>query len=97
MTQCYQNEDSTYGTWTDPFRITGANGYDGADGIDIEFVYTKNNTGATPPTPPTTVTDDWPRHTDEHGNVVDHVTIGDYVWYDNPQGVEENMMYEFVS
>lgn len=97
MTQCYQNEASTYGIWTDPIRITGANGYDGADGIDIEFVYTKNNTGATPPTPPTTVIDDWPRHTDEHGNVVDHVTIGDYVWYDNPQGVEENMMYEFVS
>jgi hypothetical protein len=87
MTQCYQNEASTYGIWTDPIRITGANGYDGADGNEIEFVYTRRNTVWENPTPPdTTQQEDW-TGTDSH-----KVT-----WTDNPKGVLENMMYEYVS
>jgi len=53
MTQCFLDEHG-YGTWTTPIRITGANGVDGADGTDYEFIYTRNNTGETPYTPPTT-------------------------------------------
>jgi hypothetical protein len=80
MTQCYQNEASTYGTWTDPIRITGANGEDGEDGIDIEFVYTRREDVWTNPTPPpTTQTDDWPTNGNNHSATVNGVT-----WYDNP-------------
>lgn len=85
MTQCYQNENNTYGAWTDPIRITGANGYDGADGNEIEFVYTRNNTGVTPAAPPTTQQNDWTG------------TVNGVTWTDNPQGVLEDMMYEYVS
>jgi hypothetical protein len=90
MTQCYQNEASTYDTWTDPIRITGANGYDGADGSEIEFVYTRNNTGETPSAPPTTQQEDW------HGTLYEG-TANEITWTDNPQGVLEDMMYEYVS
>jgi hypothetical protein len=87
MTQCYQNEAGTFGIWSDPIRITGANGYDGADGNEIEFVYTRRNTVWENPTPPdTTQQEDW-TGTDSH-----KVT-----WTDNPKGVLENMMYEYVS
>lgn len=93
MTQCYQNEASTYGVWTDPIRITGANGYDGEDGIDIEFVYTRReDVWANPTPPPTTQTDDWPTNGNNHSATVNGVT-----WYDNPQGVTEVLMYEYVS
>jgi len=54
MTQCYLDENNVYGVWTDPIRITGANGIDGEDGTEQEFMYTRNNTGVTPATPPHT-------------------------------------------
>ena len=93
MTQCYQNESSTYGIWTDPIRITGANGEDGEDGIDIEFVYTRReDVWSNPTPPPTTQTDDWPTNGNNHSATVNGVT-----WYDNPQGVTEVLMYEYVS
>ena len=78
----------TYGAWSTPIRITGGKGEpgdDGADGTDIEFVYTRNNTGLAPVAPATTQVDDW------YG-VSDGIT-----WTDNPQGVQEDMMYEYVS
>lgn len=90
MSQSYvtpgQNGASdTYGTWTTPIRITGGQGEDGADGTDIEFVYTRNNTGVAPAEPATNQTDDW------------HGTSGGITWTDNPQGVQADMMYEYVS
>ena len=90
MSQSYvtpgQNGASdTYGTWTTPIRITGGQGEDGADGTDIEFVYTRNNTGVAPAAPATNQTDDW------------HGTSGGITWTDNPQGVQADMMYEYVS
>jgi len=33
MTQCYF-DNGTYGTWSTPIRITGANGIDGEDGTE---------------------------------------------------------------
>lgn len=85
MTQCYANQDNTYGEWTNPIRITGGNGKDGEDGTEIEFIYTQNDSGVAPDAPPTTQTDDW------------HGTTGGVTWYDNPQGVSANMRFEYVS
>lgn len=81
MSQTYVNGNDEYGTWTTPIRITGPQGEHGADGNDIEFIYTRNNTGTDPSTPATSQTDDY-------------VPSG---WTDNPQGVASNMMYEYIS
>ena len=93
MTQCYVNEEGVYGEWTLPIRITGANGLDGEDGIDgkngtvIEFVYAlKTSVWSDPTPPPTTQVDDW-----------SGITSDGTVWTDNPQGVSENAMYEYIS
>ena len=87
MTQCYQDEYGVYGTWTDPIRITGANGIDGEDGSEQEFIYTRNNTGIAPPAPPTTQVTDW-YGLDRVNNVY---------WTDDPMGVSDVLMWEYVS
>ena len=100
MTQCYLSETGIFGIWSPPIRITGSNGANGEDGTEVEFIYYRNNTGVTPPTPPTTQVNDWPRHLDGQGNSVgyDTITVNNqtYTWYDNPQGVTEDMTWEFV-
>lgn len=94
MTQCYLDENGVYGIWTDPIRITGANGIDGEDGTEQEFMYTRNNTGDVPDTPPTTqkneaaLFDEFGRWTDPNSGIV---------WTDDPQGVNDEMMWEFVT
>ena len=88
MSQCYVtpgNPNDNYGTWSTPVRITGGNGEDGADGTDIEFVYTRTNTTAQVPTPATNQTPDW------------HGTSGGHTWTDNPQGVSSDLKYEWMS
>jgi len=72
------------GEWSTPVRISGDKGTAGEDASDVEWIYTRNNTGTTPDTPP---------------NPVDR-TIDDYVpsgWTDNPQGVDYNHKYEYAS
>lgn len=87
MTQCYVNDKGEYGEWTSPMRITGANGLDGEDGTIIEFVYTLKTSIWSNPTPPsTTQVDDW-SGTGPDGTI----------WTDNPQGVNNTYMYEYVS
>lgn len=87
MTQCYVNDEGEYGEWTPPIRITGANGLDGEDGTIIEFVYAlKTSVWSNPTPPPTTQVDDW-----------SGTTSDGTVWRDNPQGVSENAMYEYIS
>lgn len=86
MTQCYVNDEGVYGEWTSPIRITGANGLDGEDGTIIEFIYAlKTTVWSNPTAPPTTQVDDWSG------------TYDGTVWTDNPQGVTENAMYEYIS
>lgn len=87
MTYAYCNAGGQYGTWSDPIRITGENGEDGADGASVEYIYTRNNTGTVPTAPPQTQTDDW------HG--LDPTT--GITWTDNPKGVAQDMQYEFIS
>lgn len=98
MSQCFRNAGGSYGVWTNPIRITGANGKDGEDGSDIEYIYTQNDSGVAPPKPSgTNWPDDWPND----GNT-DHQTITNSdstttTWWDNPQGVLINRKYEYVS
>jgi hypothetical protein len=51
MTYCYKSYTGTYGTWSTPVRITGANGYEGADGSDIEFIYHRDSSAKAPDAP----------------------------------------------
>lgn len=88
--QCLSNPDGTQGEWGNLIRLTGANGKDGEDGNSIEFLYARNNTGITPSTPPTTQEPDW------EGTVEDTNNDTTVTWYDNPQGVTANIMYEYV-
>lgn len=72
--------NGVWGNWN-VTKIKGEQGVRGEDGKDIEYIYTRNNTGGTPSTPATSQSDDY-------------VPSG---WTDNPQGVASNMMYEFIS
>lgn len=87
MTQCYQNEFDVYGVWTDPIRITGANGIDGEDGTEQEFIFTRNSDGTFPPAPPRVQVTDW------YGeDPISHI-----IWTDEPMGVNDILQWEFVS
>ena len=88
--QCLSNPDGTQGEWGNLIRLTGANGKDGEDGNSIEFLYARNNTGISPSTPPTNQTTDWTGTVEDTNN---NTTV---TWYDNPQGVTQNVMYEYV-
>ena len=93
MTQCFVNS-GLYGTWTTPIRITGANGIDGKDGTDYEFIYTRNNTGNTPDTPPTIQKSKESLFNDfgQWEEPVHHV-----LWTNKPLGVDDEHMWEYVS
>ena len=80
--QTVYSDKSTSG-WSEPFRLTGADGKDGNDGNDIEFVYkiTQNNSAPTLPA----------------NNNRDDYTEPANGWYDNPQGVSETWQYEWVA
>lgn len=93
MTQCFLDEHG-YGEWTTPIRLTGANGVDGADGTDYEFIYTRNNTGETPYTPPTTQKSESSLF-DIFGQWEE--PIHHVVWTDDPVGVDDEHMWEYVS
>lgn len=71
------------GEWSDPLKITGADGKPGADGIADEFIYLLTKTGEladTPNTPPSINEDD---------NVPDP-------WTDSPSGIDATMKAEWV-
>ena len=94
MTQCYLDENGVYQTWSEPIRITGANGIDGEDGTEQEFMYTRNNTGEFPPAPPTTQKNEAALF-NELGEWTD--PISGITWTDDPRGVNDEIMWEFVT
>ena len=105
MSQAFVNGSGTYDLWQRAVRLTGADGRDGEDGNDIEFIYTRNNGDVdgdplTPAAPPngSTYRDDWPSTYDGQGHKTsDHdIDSNGVTWYDNPQGVSENMKYEYM-
>ena len=85
MTQCFVNEDGEYGEWTLPMRITGANGKDGEDGDEIEFIYTRSTiVWENPQAPLSPQIDDWTG------------SYGGRVWTDHPEGVTKDIPLEYV-
>lgn len=63
------------------YELMVANGKDGKDGTDYEFIFINTTTDAQPATPPTVQKDDYiPRG-----------------WHDDPLGVTEGIPYEWVS
>ena len=80
--QTVSSEKSTSG-WSEPFRLTGADGKDGNDGNDIEFVYKITQNNSAPTLPANSNRDDY--------------TEPNNGWYDNPQGVSETWQYEWVA
>lgn len=93
----------TYGTWSPAARITGDNGKDGEDGNITEFIY---KSFAGPQTPSDFSGSNGPQNwninspDDPQGhqfNDRDYVGPTGHQWNDNPQGVAENMQYEYMS
>nr|UVM98112.1 MAG: hypothetical protein [Bacteriophage sp.] len=67
--------------WSTPVRLTGADGHDGADGSNIEFVYKLTVTSLVTPTKPT-------------GNSqTEAIRQG---WTDHPTGISEEYQCEWV-
>ena len=104
MTQRFISGDGNLQAWHAALRLTGADGHEGTDGDEIEFIYTRNNSGENPTAPvyeydasapgyqgtPVNQIDDW------YGKDSNGVT-----WTDNPQGVGDpgvqgNFKYEYV-
>lgn len=67
--------------WSEPVRLTGDKGHDGADGSNIEFVYKLTVTSATKPTKPTGT------------NQEEAIQQG---WTDHPTGISEQYQCEWV-
>lgn len=92
MSQCFvSGATGQYGTWTNPFQITGENGKAGEDGKYTEFIYRQfereqswTNNYYDP--------SKW-----EISNVPDYTGDPKYGWSDNPNGVSENIKFEYVS
>ena len=104
QTTCFvSGATGLYGTWQPAVRLTGENGENGADGNDIEFIYTRNNGRVVgdqrlPDPPDAPVYDNNnqaicgnPGQDDWHGTDSNGIE-----WTDNPQGVSENMMFEYM-
>lgn len=68
--------------WSTPVRLTGADGHDGADGSNIEFVYKLTVTSLVAPTKPT-------------GNSQTEA-IKQEGWTDHPTGISEQYQCEWV-
>lgn len=67
--------------WSTPARLTGANGHDGSDGSNIEFIYKLTVTSLVTPTKPT-------------GNSQTGAIIQG--WTDHPTGISESYQCEWV-
>lgn len=67
------------GQWSDPIRMSGADGEPGKDGASIEFIYKRTVNDQTPARP-------------ESINQDDYVPDG---WYDQPSGVDAVNQYEW--
>lgn len=67
--------------WSTPVRLTGADGHDGADGSNIEFVYKLTVTSLVTPTKPTS------------NSQTEAIRQG---WTDHPTGISEQYQCEWV-
>ena len=93
MTQCYVDGDDTYGTWTDPIRITGADGKPGEDGSKVEFIYKHFKTAQTFNS---SSGNDNPANWPANSNP-DYLGPSGKQWSDNPNGVDDEYLFEYIS
>lgn len=88
------------GEWSTPVRISGDKGTAGEDASDIEWIYTRNNTGTTPDTPPNSGKGTLGGVYKANWTAAEVAAGDDWVpdgWTDNPQGVDYNHKYEYAS
>ena len=92
MSQCFvSGATGQYGTWTNPFQITGENGKAGEDGKYTEFIYRQFENKQT-----------WTNNYYdpskwEISNVPDYTGDPKYGWSDHPNGVTDKLKFEYVS
>lgn len=80
--------------WSEP-SLWSKYGENGQDGDGVQYIYCRNN-GEKSPANPTPI--DWETNEDyqnEDGEYISKDT--DFIWYDNPQGVNETNQYEWVA
>ena len=80
-------ESGSYGTWSYT-KLTGANGIDGVDSDNLEFIYYRTNLSYVP-------NNDMPHITDPEASKPK--PSNENKWLDHPQGVSEEYPYEFYS
>lgn len=92
MSQRYVVDGVYQGYWTYPIRITGADGENGKDGNNINFIYKRTTTNSKPSAPSysSNATSDYQTNDDYTG-------ASDSGWTKSPTGVDKNNMYEWVA
>lgn len=77
----FTTEGTIKDSWADPIRLTGADGQNGKDGKDVEFIYKTSNRAPSELDRPTSVNED------------DNVPEG---WTDSPTGISSQIPYEWM-
>lgn len=77
----FTTEGTIKDSWADPIRLTGADGQNGKDGKDVEFIYKTSNRAPSELDRPSSVDED------------DHVPSG---WTDSPTGISSQIPYEWM-
>lgn len=87
-----KEEDGAWSNWAEP-AIWSKWGVNGTDGDGVEYIFFRNNgTPVSNPTPEDTSSDQYQEKGDYEG--IEYVPAG---WSDNPQGVNSDLKYEWVS
>lgn len=87
-----KEESGSWSKWTEP-AVWSKWGVDGIDGDGVEYIFFRNNgASVSNPTPSDTNTDQYQEKGDYEG--IEYIPAG---WTDNPQGVNSNLKYEWVS
>lgn len=87
-----KEESSSWSNWTEP-AIWSKWGINGTDGDGVEYIFFRNNGASVPnPTPEDTSSDQYQEKGDYEN--IEYVPAG---WSDNPQGVNSDLKYEWVS
>lgn len=87
-----KEESSSWSNWTEP-AIWSKWGINGTDGDGVEYIFFRNNGASVPnPTPEDTSSDQYQEKGDYED--IEYVPAG---WSDNPQGVNSDLKYEWVS
>lgn len=87
-----KEESGSWSNWTEP-AMWSKWGINGTDGDGVEYIFFRNNGASVPnPTPEDTSSDQYQEKGDYEN--IEYVPAG---WSDNPQGVNSDLKYEWVS